>query len=280
MSGGEQGYAYSKLLRSNSAFAVTAGQSSFSLTNWIADLGTTCQKINRVSVISCTFNNNGYNINGGTSTDPNNVGSFARIDSGINPNAFTIPEGFYNTSDLITAVLAGVAPFMTSGQTFTLTQNALNNKVSLTWTAGTTSYTQLQIIANYGSDINAGSVWEALGFTIGQTALPGVPLVATNLPKLTGLRQVYLTSSAMAPANQIDEKGNYQNVLINIPVTAAFGAVNVWECKVDSLCQITYKQPRNLQRVDFQLRDEDGSIVDLHGSSVKVELKVWFNKET
>lgn len=278
MSGIEQGYKHSKLLRSNSAYAVSNGQGGYSLTNWISDLGTTCQQVNRVSIVSCVFTNNGYNVNGPTSTDPNYIASYNQNYMDEAFNHIQISEGFYNVTQLMSVFQAAIAPQMINGQTFTFTQNPYSGKISFTWTHGGEPITTFTLISNYDVNVNVRSLWELLGFTIGQVATTGVPLEATNLPRLTGLRQVYLTSSALAPANQIDEKGDFQNVCVNIPISAPFGSVNVWECKVDSHCQITYLKPRNLQRVDFQLRDEDGSIIDLHGSSVKVELKVWFNK--
>lgn len=272
MSGGEKGYVFSKLVRINSA---TALDSSKSLTDWVADLGTTCQQVNRVSFQSVVFNNNGYNINGSGSTDPNYRLDF-RVGNAVSGNfSAALDGGFYDITQAMTAaaskINALIGPF--GGQSVTFTQDPISYKVSLSYNAGTSGNISFLIQDELG-----GSAWANLGFSLGQLALTGAPLVATNLPSLTGLRQVYLTSSSLAPGNQIDEKGSYQNVCVNIPVTAAFGAVNVWECKVDSLCQITYKTARNLQRVDFQLRDEDGSIIDLHGGSVKVELRVWFNK--
>lgn len=272
MSGSDKGYSHSKLVRINSA---QAANSSTSLTDWIAELGTTCQQVGRVSFQSVVFNNNGYNINGQTSSDPNNEFWFQLQPSGSVYQRF-IAEGFYDTSQLMTAVAAQVAT-LGLGQSITLTQDPISYKISLTYNPGTSGQTSFTIIANPPGRPR-GSVWTSLGFAFNSVALSGVPIAATNLPALTGLRQVYLTSSNLSPSNQIDEKGDFQNVSVAIPVTAPFGAVNVWECKVDSLCQITYKTSRNIQRIDFQLRDEDGSVIDLHGSSVKVELRVWFNK--
>lgn len=274
MSGGEKGYVHSKLVRINSA---TALDSSRSLTDWVADLGTTCQQVNRVSFQSVVFNNNGYNINGSTSSDPNYLGTMEVFDPS-DVSTISVPEGYYNISQLLSFLNTNLSN-VGDGWSLVFTQDPISYKVRATWLQNASARTRFLFRRNELSQQNVKSIWEVLGFTVPSEDIGNnQTLVAQALPRLTGLRQVYLTSSLLAPSNQIDEKGSFQNVCVNIPITSPFGGVNVWECKVDSLCQITYKTARNIQRVDFQLRDEDGSIINLHGSSVKVELRVWFNK--
>lgn len=274
MSGGEKGYAFSKLVRINSA---TASKVSRSLTDWVAELGTTCQQVNRVSFQSVVFNNNGYNINGPTSSDPNYVGTM-RLTSPVDLLTVSAQEGFWSVSQLLSH-LNSLLSNTGDGWTLSLAQDPVSYKIRATWLQNASLKTTFQFVANTLSQSNIKSIWELLGFSVPSSIIGNAGVIeADYLPRLTGLRQVYLTSSNLAPGNQIDEKGDFQNVCVNIPVTAPFGAVNVWECKVDSLCQISYKSPRNIQSIDFQLRDEDGSVIDLHGSSVKVELRVWFNK--
>lgn len=275
MSGREEGYVFSKLVRSASAVAQTAGKPGYSLTNWVSDLGTTCQQVSRVSFVSCVFTNTAYNVNGSSSTDPNNLASYNV--AGLLQSTVSVTEGFYNVTQLMSAIVAAINPELAIygfGESIALSQDPISQKVLLTYTPGTSGHAYFKITANTSSP-STGSLWTLLGFTLNQQ---GIAILAPSLPRLTGLRQVYLVSRALAPTNQIDEKGDFQNVCINIPVTAPFGSVNVWECRVDSLCQVSYKTSRNLQQVDFQLQDEDGSIVNLNGSSVKVEFKVWFNK--
>jgi hypothetical protein len=190
-----------------------------------------------------------------------------------------VPPGFYDVTDLMTYIEDAIQAILTAdgfGETFTLTQNAISYKVSGTYDKGT--LTNSTFYLDFNSNF-AKSTWAMLGFTSDRSSfIIGLPAIGTSLPSLVGLRQVYLVSNVLSPGYQIDEKGKFQNVAINIPVTAPFGSVNVWDCKQDSLCEITYPTPRNLQRVDFKLTDEDGSIIDLNGTSVKIELKVWFNK--
>jgi len=51
--------------------------------------------------------------------------------------------------------------------------------------------------------------------------------------------------------------------------------VNVFECKVDALCMIEYQTKRNLSVLDFQLVDDKGNIIELNGTTVKIELRMW-----
>lgn len=287
MSGSEKGFVYSKLVRVNSANALAnTKEEGKSLTDWVVDFGTTCQQVKRISFISCIFNNNAYNINGPTSSDPNYLGTY-QIDRNGGPDVpsgtISISEGFYNTPQLLTAIQTALQSILTTagfGELVTFTQDSLTNKVTVTYSQGTLISGTLTLKGNSNPGIQ--SLWRMIGFDVSNGAVftiqgPG-SVVAPYFPSLSGLRQVYLKSDILAPGYQIDEKGSFQNVAINIPITASYGAVNVWECKQDTLCEITYSTPRNLQRVDFRLTDEDGSIVDLHGSSVKVELKIWSNK--
>jgi hypothetical protein len=281
MSGSEKGFTYAKLLRVNSANAASNTVSEGkSYTDWEIDLGSTCQQVKRVSFLSCVFTNTAYNIIGGS--DSNNILTFSVTRVGGPPifrQTITVPPGFYDVTDLMTYIEDAIQAILTAdgfGETFTLTQNAISYKVSGTYDKGT--LTNSTFYLDFNSNF-AKSTWAMLGFTSDRSSfIIGLPAIGTSLPSLVGLRQVYLVSNVLSPGYQIDEKGKFQNVAINIPVTAPFGSVNVWDCKQDSLCEITYPTPRNLQRVDFKLTDEDGSIIDLNGTSVKIELKVWFNK--
>lgn len=283
MSGKEKGFTYAQLLRVNSANAASNSVGDGrSLTDWVVDLGSTCQQVKRVSFLSCVFTNSAYNIIS-KGTDTNNTFTFSIDRTGapdVVQQSLQITEGFYDIDSLMAAVETKIQSFFTAeglGETLTLTQDSLTNRVSATYGKG------IMITSSFSMNPNTDgskSLWSMMGFfpNLNEVVLYNVPLVADYVPSLAGLRQVYLVSDVLASGYQIDEKGKFQNVAINIPVTAPFGGVNVWECKQDSLCEITYPTPRNLQRVDFKLTDEDGSVVNLNGSSVKVELKVWFNK--
>jgi hypothetical protein len=269
MSGKETGYRFSKLVTVSGDKGIGPSK-----TNFVINLGMSVQCIKRVSIASVSFPNNAYNVNG-TGGGANNTFS---ITANSITTLYTVPPGFYTTATLITAVQTAVQAYLTglgNGQTFTLTQDSISQIVSATYNQGTSGVTFMTIQDAAG---NSG-VWELLGF-IGSAAInlpSGTAVAATNLPSLGGLKEVYLQSAALAMGNMFDGTGQ-KNVLLTIPITAPFGISNVFECKVDNLCEITYMGPRTLQQVDFQLTDKNGNIVDLHGGNLNINLKFWFDR--
>lgn len=234
------------------------------------------QNIGRVSFISVVFTNSAYNIRSNPLNSPNNKFRFI---TGVTTGATSVTEGFYNTTQLMDAMATRInAVFALAGlgQSIAFEQLEESQKVMMTYNAGSSGAPTFTILENTdGSD----STWLNLGFSFSSaTATSLIPLVAINVPNLTGLRKIYLQSSALAPGNQIDEKGVWQNVCLAIPVTAAFGQVNTWECKVDTLCMITYQTERNLSVIDFQLVDDKGNLINLNGLTVKIELKMWSDR--
>lgn len=272
-SGDEKGYVYSKLVRINSGAASTRGQSGYSDTNFVINLGQSMQNIWRVSFLNVVFTNSAYNVRSNSENSPNS--QFRFLLNGITYGG-AVSDGFYNVSQLtstIATIVNGILTGLGAGQSISFTQNALSQRVILTYAPGTSGVTSFTLLDNInGTD----SLWRNLGYNFtSPTTDVYSRIISENVPNLTGLRQVYLQSAALAPGNQIDEQGLWQNVCLAIPVTAAFGDVNVFECKVDSLCMITYQSKRNLSVLDFQLVDDKGNIVNLNGTTVKLELKVW-----
>lgn len=276
MSGKETGYTYAKLVTVRG----DGRSSGNSNTDFKYSLGNTMQRVSRISIPSVQFRNNAYNVNGSGGGANNTYGWAA----GFAPVYGTITPGQYSTSTLMAALQSQINTVLTGyglGQSIALAQDSLTNLVTLTYTIGSGSSFTLLDIANGDTGI-----WELLGFSgLGSEANPDVPpvrtsstLTATNFPSLGGLTEVYLQSNAIAPGNMIEKDGIQRNTLLAIPVTAAFGFLNTFECKVDSLCEISYLSPRMLQEVDFYLTDKHGNIVDLHGANLTINLKVWFNR--
>lgn len=265
MSGKEVGYTYAKLV---TVSGDTGAADSKSSTDFNVNLGPNMQKISRISIVSVTFPNNAWNINSSGGGANNR---FAVTGSGD----LTIPGGFYTTTTLMSAIENKVNTYLTGlgdGQSISLSQDPISQLVTVTYTAGTGA-SSIQLL---DASINSGA-WEKLGFTI-------LPLTVTtsetapDFPSLGGLKEVFLQSNELAPGNMYDLDGTQKNTLICIPITAPFGVSNVFECKVDALCEITYPSPRSAQRCDFYLTDRGGHIVDLHGGNLVINLKVWFNR--
>lgn len=267
--GKEIGFNFCKLLVASGDKGLPGG----TRTNFKINMGVPVQKIKRISMVSVTFPNNAYNVNGSGGGENNDF----EIIIGATVYEFVVAPGFYTTSSLTAAMQSAIQAELTTlalGQTFTLTQDPLSQLVSATYNAGAGA-ASIQI-----SDTSTGSgAWELLGF---DTSTPitlnnGVPVVATNLPSLGGLKEVYIQSSTLAPGHMFDSD-QQRNVLQVIPITAPFGVSNVWDCKVDALCELTYMGKRTLSIIDFTLTDRYGNIIDLHGGNLIINLKIWFDQ--
>ena len=265
MSGKDVGYTFAKLITVSGA---DGSPDSKSRTDFTVNLGPNMQKIARISIVSVSFPNNAYNVNG-SGGGANNGFAITGSDD------LFVPEGFYTTTTLMSAVQTLVNTYLTSlgdGQSIALAQDPTTQLVTVTYTAGAGAAS----IDLLDSSVNSG-VWQLLGFF-------DIPVTVTttqtapNLPSLGGLKEVFLQSNELAAGNMYDKDGTQRNTLICIPITAPFGVSNVFECKVDSLCEITYLSPRSAQRCDFYLTDRGGNIVNLHGGNLIINLKVWFNR--
>lgn len=275
MSGKELGYTYDVLVTVSGDKGLLGSPSK---TNFRVNLGSTLQKIARVSIASVTFPNNAYNVNE-TGGGANN--GFA-ITSGLNTYQFALDGGFYTTTTLMAAIQTAINDEFTTlgdGQTIAISQDALSQKVEIKYAAGAGPAT----ITILDSLLNSGA-WELLGFTALPAVIGSLVAIAPDLPSLGGLKEVYLQSNTMAPGKLItntdegSQTWKQQNTLVTIPITAPFGVSNVFECKVDALCQITYISPRMIQECDFYLTDKAGNVVDLHGGNLVINLKLWFNR--
>jgi hypothetical protein len=274
MSGKEKGYSYSKQV----VLSGDSAQFGISNTDFTIALGENLQKISRVSLVSVSFPNNSYNINA-TGGGTNNTYQYT-TPTGLTHTA-TVPAGFYTTTSLMAAIQTAMqAQFVTDGggQTITFAQNVLTQNVEATYDQGVTGVPTLLLERVPGTTV---SVWDMLGFDLSEgpfTLTSGTTVAATNLPALGGLKMAYLYSNTLCPGNTFDVKGTQKNILAAIPITSQFGVSNVWECHVDELCSLVFKTTRDLQQIDFSLRDKNGNLLDLHGGNMFINLRVWFQR--
>jgi hypothetical protein len=274
MSGGfRKGTQNSKLLRINSSNRISGTNSNFTV-----DLGSSLQQVSQVSVATVQFYNVFYNItaNPSDSNQPETspvTGSNNRIDyktSLPSSGSIFLTPGYYSATDLVTELTSVFS--IIAGEAVTFTFDSINNKYSVQTTAIT-----LTIIdpANGQND----SPMEMLGFTYtnGVITITPTPLQAKFIPNMVHVSIAYLASSALSPMNSVDEKGLSSNILQPINVTSAWGELNLFECKVDELCELIYPRTRILNRIDIQLVDHEGRVLDLQSTELNIELRVWFN---
>lgn len=271
LSGSQKGYPFSKLVSVSSSNAVSGSTSDF-----IYTAGTTLQQINRVSIASVSFYNNIYNIYNDT-RGSNNSYTYAY---GAVPvtYTYTVPPGFYNVGTLLNLLNTNLTTNLGGANIVTWTLDSVTNRVNLIMTTPTAATFQLNPTPTSPTGLltalGGGPFLQSTVFDL--TASPQ-SILGDTFPLLSGPTQVYLRSSTLSPANSIEAGGLFANTLLAIPITAPYLALNVFECKVDNLCEISYKLPRNLSSIDIQLTDRYGNILDLHGGTLNIELRVWYN---
>lgn len=275
MSGYTKSSLFSKILRI-SADKRLPGQGGDRSTNFVIDLGANLQRCKRLSIQTISFPNNFYNVfNNSFNGEFNNIGYFDH--PAISAQSFTIAPGYYNTAQLMSAIVTAFNTAATGHAVITsFTQDPISQLCTFTFNSDS-SATLIRFTTNNNNSPQA-SPWSLLGFSgsVGTTVAP-ITTTAAKMPSLAGLTEVYVVSNTLAPANAFDEKGQLANVLVGIPITAAFGQLNVFDCKVDVLCEVLYPSSRDLVICDFMLVDRNGKEVDLNGGNVKLDLRVWFD---
>lgn len=266
--GGNKGANYAKLISIASSRRIPG--SAYSTSNFLFNAGQNLQNIQRVSIPSVAFFNNIYNI---TNDPTGNNTTYSYSYNGNPPHTFSLTPGYYNISLLLNLLNQDIVN--TYGTVASWSIDPITNLVSLTVGAGEL------ITLNTGTSPNL-QLMTTLGggsFVVTPKAIAG-PGLATGItfPLLSSPIQVYIRSTALAPANAIEDSGRFCNTLLALNVTAPYLGLNQFECKVDSLCELIYTRPRDIGTIDIQLTDRDGNIIDLHGGSLDVEIKVWFNR--
>lgn len=262
--GNKKGYAYESLVRISSSERITGD--NWSSSNFIYDIGQNLQLVNKVSILGVAFFNNFYNV-----TETNNQLNFFINGDGGGGGTVTIPIGRYTVTSLMDEILLQINSF-TEGLDLTWDIDPVTNLVSITFNngGGFTSIALFPVVSNF--------VLTYVGFSSSLSIDNTATAIATSFPKLYGPQEVFLNSKALWPSITTDEKGRYSDAGVAIPITAPYLGLNTWECKVDSLCEINYGKPRSLNKIDIQLMDRSNNILDLHGGSLIVILKVWFNQ--
>jgi len=188
----------------------------------------------------------------------------------ITNTSIIVPPGFYSVQQLIDTVTA-LFLALTPSIILVMTYNSISNKVSINIT--NVGYT---IKATRPSN-NVGFLFELLGSDATSLAITTVVTPMLYGPKLQGEQMAYISSMALSPGNAIDEKGTQVDVLVPVMITAPYRGMNVFECKVDDFCEIIYGKPKYLSNIDIALVDHEGRILDLHGGTLNLELRMWFN---
>jgi len=235
---------------SNSDFSVDLGNQPFS------------DRITCVALKTVIFPNCFYNIRAGVND------AFAMQENNQAKIIFTIPEGFYDVTTLMTQLQTDINANLNAGSV-TVTQNSVSGKIVITASGQTIkffNYTDGTTMAN------------EIGFSVSSTTYVS-SYTATYMPQLQGLTEVFLVSSMIAPAHMIDSDNKLQlrNVIMSIPITADFGDINIYEARDENLNVIHYANKKSIRNIDIQLQDSQGNVVNLQNNNLKIIFKAYYN---
>lgn len=192
----------SKLININSAFRSNLNESTTDFTctldlssfNHILSTG----HVDSIRLVSALIPNKIENVNSHVNSL---IGSINAV-----PVVYTIPVGQYTITTLITELqtaLTGV----------TVTQSAVNNKLTFTTNASTT------LVITYATS----TISEIIGLTENISIGPSSTYTCLRIPNLNGIDCFLIHSKELAPNNCLSNNftSNYNNVLAVLPVTTA-----------------------------------------------------------
>jgi hypothetical protein len=217
---------------------------------------------------SISFPNTGYNVIAGQ----NDVFLY-EIDAGT-PHTYTLEQGYYTAAEIIAILqpiietqLALVFP----GATLLMAIGPFSKAIEYTPSLG----------GLYLGHMTGGLA----GTTGGLNAVLGEPnvsplitaqYVSSELPDLAGLTRVFVHSTTLAEGNLVDGDVENHDIIGEVPITSPFGSLVVYQSQDDELDSINYGSARNFDQIKIQLKDIEGRVIDLHGGTTEVILKLYY----
>lgn len=263
--GGIKGTVYQKILRINSENKTSGTTGDFKV-----NFGNNLQKIRKLSPVSVQFYNVFYNVFSNSIKQNNQF--LISLDGGAS-TTITITPGYYTAAQLMSAIAAAILASPLAA-TFTFTMNTITNKVEIKTNATGTTWT---LTNQTGSSVESNP-WVLLGFPSGTSiSATGSTSTATYMPDMNHVKIAYIRSGALAPTNAFDEAGSFNNFVVACPVDQPFGSMVTWRCMQDVLCEIDYGRVRPLSEIDITLVDHEGVPLDLAGTGLNLEFKVYYN---
>ena len=112
------------------------------------------------------------------------------------------------------------------------------------------------------------------------SVVPTLTYSAQNMPQLEGIESVYILSNTAGQSNLLSPGSNTFPLLIHIPLTVPFGAVEHYLSPQDKLDSITYPNYSNgisFRKLDIKVVDKYGNGLDLGGLDINIILKIYHN---
>ncbi len=261
--------------------------------NFTIDLGDRAQQVKRISIVSAQFYNVFYNVYNTPKKFNNGFQVFISDGTFVSHQPYLIAPGRYTVYELMQLVKNAIESIGAFVVVMTISLNQNTNLVSVSLNITESGFVNLVGVQPYASQ-SAGQIQDdwifgLLGWPrVNQsyagtnkvtlwTGNPGMTVTAPYFPRMGGPTLAYITSSTLAPSASWDEKGSSSNILLAMDITVPWLDLQVFECKVDTLCELIYKTTRATNVIDIQLVDHEGDPLDLHGTPLNLELRVWTN---
>jgi hypothetical protein len=237
-------------------------------------------KLKKIDVTSITFNNLFNNV---ASYSNSFVLSYTPSGGGGQSVVVTIPTGFWNATQIASLIQSFITTNVPALSTFTCTFDTTTYLFSMASNNPSTTIQILPIIFNpsYG---NNNQPEGTLAWNIGFVSLPTADAVSITAPVLPSLniQNVYIYSVKLSNARSYRSNGAYQstvsNQLISIPLaTVPYGATCNWLASGSERGITVYPMENTLDSIDFQLKNEYGSILETQqNSNTSIEFSVYY----
>ena len=179
--------------------------------------------------------------------------------------SITVAPGFYNMTQLITAITSNA---LAIADGMSISVNPFTGMLTFT-TTNPVSYFNLT---------GGNSMARLLGIDISSVA-PGLSFTATNLPDLSGINNVFVSSNALSgSATQMIQLRTNKPYIIDIPINnAQHGFYLNYETQHFELDEISASSYFNLNTIDIQLYGPYGRLIDLHGLPFNMTIRAFYD---
>jgi len=179
--------------------------------------------------------------------------------------SITVTPGFYNMTQLISAI---VSDPLAVADGMAITVNPITGFLTFT-TTSPVSYLNL---------VDGNSMARLLGINI-SSVVPGLSYTATNLPDLSGINNLFISSNALSGSGtQMIQLRTNKPYIIDIPINdAQHGFYLNYETQHFELDEIAASAYFNLNTVDIQLYGPYGRLIDLHGLPFNMTIRAFYD---
>ena len=131
--------------------------------------------------------------------------------------------------------------------------------------------------ATHTLQILGGVVSEKLGLEP-QSTVKTSNFYGQNQINLSGTQHVFIYSKTLAQGKNMIKGRDLQEVpaLLMVPCDVAFGAVKHYETQHDNLDVVNFDDQINLQKIDIEIRDGKGELLDTSKHHVSLVLKILY----